>query len=245
MSGNQHVVPIMMDLDDCDIGDEFEVEEEETGEGGATGPLALLKSPLVLGGIGAVVLLSVAAAVLIGTGTVQMFGSPQLDNKSQLSGDQVVETEDGATLAEKDQPIEKGKTADDAAQYARSLPQAAPRKIVDTLPAAGYGQISYSGDSAIYHTSPTTISVQLGDARGELIVSLGILTDNESAELLWREGLTVNLILIESAQGVDYGPFREWEIPGLISQDVKGRIEAAIPDAAIRAIMIRDFELRS
>jgi len=87
------------------------------------------------------------------------------------------------------------------------------------------------------------LSLQIGDSYRELTLSMGILADRETAQLLKDEGLTVNLLKVEAAQSVDFGPVLDWEIPGLITKALRARLETTFPDIEVRAIMIRDFQL--
>ena len=72
--------------------------------------------------------------------------------------------------------------------------------------------------------------------------SVGILTDRDSATALYADGLRVSLLQIEAVESVDFGPYREWELPGLIVTALKTKLEQAYPETEIRAVIIRDFQ---
>jgi hypothetical protein len=105
-----------------------------------------------------------------------------------------------------------------------------------------YGAVTFSGSDAIYHTAPTTISIDPGPDSRRLRVSVGIVTDQETAKALFTDGLAVSLLKIEAVESVDFGPYREWELPGLIVSAFKTKLESAYPETEIRAVIIRDFE---
>ena len=105
-----------------------------------------------------------------------------------------------------------------------------------------YGTLTFSGEDAIYHTAPATVSLDVGADARRLRVSVGILTDKDTAKALYTDGLKVSLLQIEAVESVDFGPYREWEMPGLIVSAFKTKLENAYPETKIRAVIIRDFQ---
>ncbi|MEM6556571.1 MAG: hypothetical protein AAF642_11885 [Pseudomonadota bacterium] len=246
MSAQPEVVPMTMEIDDPDVDDEFEARGAETEEDPFVEVLGVLKSPIGLAGLGGAVVLLAAIGFLFGSGTVENFGKPKPNTQSSDTEGSIASFTTSVALEQVDLNVKRGATASDG--DARSSEESAlggadRRDMQEEMPAPTYGEISYTENGAIYHTAPTTILVQIGDRQKELTLSLGILADRASARQLKQDALTVNVLTIEAAQSVDLGPYLDWEIPGLITKDLRTRIDDEFPDANIRAIMIRDFQL--
>ena len=197
-----------------------EGEDEDTPK--KAGLLGLLKSPIGLGAI-AVLVLAIGAG---GFFFVTSGGDPKADEAVESA-----EAEYGKEEAKADKAGE-GKT--EVAANAG--------KAWDSTFENEYGTLTFSGADAIYHTAPATISLDIGADARRLRVSVGVLTDQETAKALYTDGLKVSLLQIEAVESVDFGPYREWELPGLIVSAFKTKLKTAYPDKQFRAVMIRDFQ---
>ena len=186
------------------------------------GLLGLIKSPIGLGGIAVLVL-------AIGTGGFFFLtsgGDPKADDALEMA-----EAEHG-----------EGDAKADSANKDETQAAASAGKASDNTFENEYGAITFSGPDAIYHTAPATVSLEPGPDARRLRVSVGILTDRDSAMALYADGLKVSLLQIEAVESVDFGPYREWELPGLIVSAFKTKLEQAYPETEIRAVIIRDFQ---
>lgn|GEM_PF-4597349 len=242
MSAQPQVVPMMLEIDDLEVDDEFEGRDAETLDDEKKGLVGFLKSPIGMIAIGVTVLLLGGAGFLFGSGAIDGFGKPKLNSSAEdslalSSGPDVLDQVDMNLETEE---VASGGDARISGEGAHG--GADRRELLEEVSAPSYGDISYTDTGAIYHTSPTTVSVKVDGVTRELTLSLGIMGDRETARLLKEEGLTVNVLTIEAAQSVDFGPFLDWEIPGLITKDLRTRLVEQFPDANIRAIMIRDFQ---
>ncbi|NQY39500.1 MAG: hypothetical protein HRT80_05305 [Henriciella sp.] len=203
---------------------ELAAEAEESAEEEApktAGLLGLLKSPIGMGGI-AVLVLAIGAG---GFFFLSSGGDPKADEALE-----VAEAEHGESAAKSDY-------GDKDDTYAANA-----GKAWDNTFENEYGTLTFSGADAIYHTAPATVSLDVGADARRLRVSVGILTDKETAKALYTDGLKVSLLQIEAVESVDFGPYREWEMPGLIVSAFKTKLEDAYPDTKIRAVIIRDFQ---
>lgn len=246
MSAQPQVVPMMMEIDDLEVEDEFEAREAEGEDGKSGGLLGFIKSPIGIGVIGGTIILVGAFSFLFGTGSVAGFGTPQLNNQSPNAEDTIALSSASIASEQVDMKVdaEEISAGGDTRVSGNSAHGGADRReALEEVKAPTYGEITYSKAGAVYHTSPTTVSLQIGDSFRELTLSMGILADRETAQLLKDEGLTVNLLKVEAAQSVDFGPVLDWEIPGLITKALRARLETTFPDIEVRAIMIRDFQL--
>jgi len=246
VSAQPQVVPMMMEIDDLDVDDEFEARELESANGKSGGLLGFIKSPIGWGVIGGTVVLVGAVAFLFGSGTIEGFGSPKLNNQSPNSEDTIALSSESIATEQVDMKVDAEEIAagGDTRVSGNSAHGGADRRdVLEEVRAPTYGEITYSKTGAVYHTAPTTVTLKIGETHRELTLSMGILADRETAQLLKDEGLTVNLLKIEAAQSVDFGPYLDWEIPGLITKDLRTRLEATFPEIEVRAIMIRDFQL--
>jgi len=196
--------------------DAEESADEETSK--KAGLLGLLKSPIGMGGIAVLVLAIGAGAFFFLTSG----SDPKADEAAELA-----EAEYG----------EKGAKAEKDDAYAASAGEAWDNTFENE-----YGTLTFSGADAIYHTAPATVSLDVGADARRLRVSVGVLTDKETAKALYTDGLKVSLLQIEAVESVDFGPYREWEMPGLIVSAFKTKLENAYPDTKIRAVIIRDFQ---
>ena len=156
----------------------------------------------------------------------------------------------------KSEPPHEAEIADDSTDYKKEASEvgeasAAAPDASATDPVAGedterrfeneYGSLTFSGAEAMYHTASTTVALEQGPNARTVRLSVGILTDREAAEQLFAEGLEVSLLKIEAVESVDIGPYREWEIPGLIVTAFREKLSEAYPETNIRAVIIRDF----
>ncbi|MEO1304637.1 MAG: hypothetical protein AAFV37_06650 [Pseudomonadota bacterium] len=192
------------------------------------GMLGALKSPFVIGAIAVAVFGSGAGYVL----TSGMFNSaePAETVSAAVSGEEASTVEDEqAAQPASDAVGEPETTADIEEEEEEPLPQ--------------YGSISVSDSGTVYHTAPTTVTVTIGQRTGALTVSMGILADRETANFLLDEGLVVNLLKAETAQSIDFGPYLEWQVPGLITKAFKQKLADQFPDLQVDGIMLRDFHL--
>ena len=201
-------------------GEATDRADEEKPE--KAGLLGLIKSPIGLGGIAVLVL-------AIGTGGFFFLtsgGDPKADDALEMA-----EAEHG-----------EGDAKADSANKDETQAAASAGKASDNTFENEYGAITFSGPDAIYHTAPATVSLEPGPDARRLRVSVGILTDRDSAMALYADGLKVSLLQIEAVESVDFGPYREWELPGLIVSAFKTKLEQAYPETEIRAVIIRDFQ---
>ena len=186
------------------------------------GLLGLIKSPIGLGGIAGLVLAIGAGGFFLVT-----------------SGDDP-KADDVLELAEAEHGHEDAK-ADDAKEDETDA-AASAGKAWDNTFANESGAITFSGSDALYHTAPVTVSLEPGPDARRLPVSVGLLTARASATALFASGLRVSLLPIHAVESVDFGPYREWELPGLIVTALKTKLEQAYPETEIRAVIIRDFQ---
>ena len=186
------------------------------------GLLGMLKSPIGIAAVAVLVLALGGGGFFLATSGGESKESEQVES---------AEAEPGYDEAKTDQKA-------DAATYAAADPGMASENTFENE----YGSISFSGEDAIYHTAPATVSLDIGADARRLRVSVGVLTDQETAKALFSDGLKVSVLQIEAVESVDFGPYREWEMPGLIVSAFKTKLEEAYPDKQIRAVMIRDFQ---
>ena len=224
------VIPIQLDIDDDELDDDFESLDAAEEPSLAGKALGFLKSPI---GIGAAVILAIAigASAMLANGSLQMFGKPQSNHDGALAGDGGVVSEELVA-----QPALEGEREDDEAI------EETEEEEEDKF-SSEYGTVTFSNNGAVYHTVPTTVALSVSGQSRKLTLSVGILTDAKSADLLLSEGLAVNLLKIEVAESLELGPYLDWQIPGLVSKDLKQRLEFAFPELNVRGIMIRDFSL--
>lgn len=223
------VIPIQLDIDDEELDDDFESLDEIAEPSLAGKLIGFLKSPI---GIGAIVVLVIAigASAMLANGSLQMFGKPQSNHDGALAGDGGVVTEELVA-----QPALEGEREDEEAIEEQEEEE-------DKF-SSEYGTVTFTNTGAVYHTVPTTVALSVSGQSRKLTLSVGILTDAKSADLLLSEGLAVNLLKIEAAESLELGPYLDWQIPGLVSKDLKQRLEVAFPELNVRGIMIRDFSL--
>ena len=228
MSAPTQVIPIQLDLDDCELEDDFETLDDSAEPTPLARVLGFLKSPIGIG-VSVVLVAGIVAAVVLGGGSLQMLGKPQSNHNGALAGDGGIVSEEFVAQpklegeGEDDEPVEEEEPEDEFSSE--------------------YGSITFANDGAVYHTVPTTVRVKANGGRTQLTLSVGIVTDTESAQSLLENGLSVNLMKIAAAEALELGPYLDWQIPGLVTKDIKARLEAAYPDLNIRGIMIRDFRL--
>lgn len=223
MSG-ENVVPIMMDFDDIDLDDGIEIEHVEEPSGLVHKLTSFAKSPIGMAVIALLVIIIIALGVL-GSGALKAFGSPQLDNalnESQKGSD----------------PVEDGK-----AEPTEHLEEASRIASFDERDYSNeYGHATFSDSGAMYHTASATVPLRPGPDAPGLTLSVGILADRETVKRLHADGLKVSLLKIDAVSSIDFGPYREWELPGLIASAVREQLESSFPDTEIRAVIIRDFK---
>lgn len=202
------------------IAEAEETADEETPK--KAGILGLLKSPIGLGGV-AVLILAIGAG---GFFFLTSGSDPKADEALEMAEAEHAETD------------AKADSADTDGTYAA----ANSGQAWDNTFENEYGTLTFSGSDAIYHTAPATVSLDVGADARRLRVSVGVLTDQDTAKALYSDGLKVSLLQIEAVESVDFGPYREWEMPGLIVSAFKTKLEEAYPDTQIRAVIIRDFQ---
>ena len=229
MSNPPQVIPIQLDIDDDELDDDFESLDDASEPGLAEKVLGFLKSPI---GIGAVVVLVVAlgTSAMLAGGSLPTFGKPQSNHDGALAGDGGVVSEELVA-----QPSLKGEREDEETIEEEEQEE-------DEF-SSEYGTVTFTSNGAVYHTVPTTVALNVSGQSRKLTLSVGILTDAKSADLLLSEGLAVNLLKIEVAESLELGPYLDWQIPGLVSKELKQRLEVAFPELNVRGIMIRDFAL--
>lgn len=244
MTATSEIVPIMLDLDDCELGEEFEVASDVASSSLVARALSFAKSPIgIMSALG--VVMAAGAFLAISNGALEIIGAPKLNNELKAKQEKIALSEEAMEPKEQEASIshltsdaELGEASDveDDYAYHRAKP--------DTAFQQAYGRITYSQDSAIYETAASSIDtgVEPGRAKHEITLSLGIVTDAASAQLLLEEGLAVSLMKVEVIQGLEFGPLRDWEIPGMITGALKLRIEDDFPNVVVRAVIIRDFQ---
>ncbi|MEL6859846.1 MAG: hypothetical protein AAFO74_15770 [Pseudomonadota bacterium] len=221
----------IFDEDEPNVASEEEPEAEEVQPGFLAKVIGAAKSPIGLGA-SAVVVISVIGAVLFVSGVFQTSNSAEDEGAIAATEAPSSETQEAsASLAAEHGEEDLASDAETDA-YKEEAP-AAP----------SYGDISFAASGAMYHTAPTTIALKIGGEPAYLTLSLGILSDKAGVEELMAQGLAVNILKIEAAQSVNYGPYLEWELPGLISKELKTRLEESFPETTIRGVLIRDFQL--
>ena len=219
------------------VNDQSETDEdavEEAPQGPLPRALAVLKSPIGMGA-GGILLVAAVAGIVLGSGLLG--GSKADEAAEQEIALNSAETSDLEKVT--DAPSDKVDESETAEAYDEL---AADQEKKPAAPE--YGQVTYSSSGAMFHTSPTTVSLEIDGAPAQLTLSLGILVAPEDVEVLKAQGLTINLLTIEAAQSVNYGPYLEWELPGLITKALKQRLEEAFPDVALQGVLIRDFQFK-
>ena len=229
MNTPPQVIPIQLDIDDTELDDDFESLDEASEPGQVEKLLGFLKSPI---GIGAIVVLIIAlgAGTMLATGSLQKIGKPQSNHNGALAGDGGVVSDELVA-----QPALEGEGDDD-----ETVEEEEPEE--DKF-SSEYGTVTFSANGAVYHTVPTTVALNIAGQSRKLTLSVGILSDAQSADVLLSEGLAVNLLKIDVAESLELGPYLDWQIPGLVSKNLKQKLETAFPELNIRGIMIRDFAL--
>ena len=219
------------------VNDQSEADEEdaeETPQGPLPRALAVLKSPIGMGA-GGILLVAAIAGIVLGSG---LLGGSKADEAiDQEIALNAAETTDREKVT--DAPSDNVEESEIADAYDELASDEAKKPA-----APEYGQVTYSSSGAMFHTSPTTVSLEIDGAPAQLTLSLGILVATEDVEALMAQGLTINLLTIEAAQSVNYGPYLEWELPGLITKALKQRLEEAFPDVALQGVLIRDFQFK-
>jgi len=223
------VIPIQLDIDDAELDDDFESLDDATEPGPVDKLLGFIKSPIGIGAI-AVLVIVLGAGTMLATGSLQKIGKPQSNHNGALAGDGGVVSEELVA-----QPALEGE-GDDEETVEEEEPE-------EDKFSSEYGTVTFSANGAVYHTVPTTVALNISGQSRKLTLSVGILTDANSADVLLSEGLAVNLLKIEVAESLELGPYLDWQIPGLVSKNLKQRLETAFPELNIRGIMIRDFAL--
>lgn len=228
MSASPQAIPAQLELSDRETEHEDAALEAAASAGLVARILGVVKSPIGMGVCGLLVLLIIAGA-LLGSGVLQVFGkAPSVETDVLASESEMV----SEALVEQPE-------LESEADAVETVEVEAPEDKF----ASEYGSITFSNDGAVYHTVPTTVQLQANGGRAQLTLSVGIVTDAASAQSLLDNGLSVNLIKIEAAETLDLGPYLDWQIPGLVTKDIKRRLEIAYPELNIRGIMIRDFRI--
>lgn len=229
MSNPPQVIPIQLDIDDDELDDDFESLDDVSEPSLADKVLGFLKSPIGIGAV-AFLVIAIGASAMFAGGSLQMFGKPQSNHDGALAGDGGVVSEELVA-----QPSLKGEREDEETIEEEDEEE-------DEF-SSEYGTVTFTSNGAVYHTVPTTVVLNVSGQSRKLTLSVGILTDAKSADMLLSEGLAVNLLKIEVAESLELGPYLDWQIPGLVSKELKQRLEVAFPELNVRGIMIRDFAL--
>lgn len=229
MNTPPQIIPSQLENDVPELDEDLESLEETPKPGLAGRAIGFLKSPIGIGAV-AVLIIALGAAAMLTSSSFAKSAEPQSEKNGALAGDDGIVSEelvaqskpedeevDGEIIAEEEEEVDKFSSE--------------------------YGSVTFSNNGAVYHTVPTTIALSVSGQNRKLTLSVGILTDRQSADLLLLEGLEVNLLKIEVAEELQLGPYLDWQIPGLVSKNLKQRLEVAYPDLKVRGIMIRDFSL--
>lgn len=226
---------VSVELVDTRIPEDVTVAEDEdvSPPSRVASILGFVKSPIGMGATGVLVIGVVAATVL----------SSGLLGSSNQAGSVETDGVTAAVISDDAEPASAADSYDDTEGAELIAPDGASPEQDKEPPAPAYGDVTFAASGAMYHTAPTTVALQIGGEPAQLTLSLGILVDKAGAEALMAQGLTVNILKIEAAQSVNYGPYLEWELPGLISKELQSRLEVSFPDTKIRGVLIRDFKL--
>ena len=230
MNTPPQVIPLQLDIDDTELDDDFESLDEAPEPSLAGKAIGFLKSPIGIGAV-AVLIIAIGAAAMLTNGSLTKIGKPQSNHNGALAGDGGIVSEELVA-----QPKLEGEREED------ELITEEEEEEEDKF-SSEYGSVTFSSNGAVYHTVPTTVALNVSGQNRKLTLSVGILTDAKSADLLLLEGLEVNLLKIAVAEDLELGPYLDWQIPGLVSKNLKQRLEVAYPDLKVRGIMIRDFSL--
>lgn len=228
MSAPTQEIPIQSDSNDYELESGFETLDESGERTPLARVLGILKSPI---GIGVCLLLvaGMIAAVVLGGGALQTLGKQESNHNGALASDGEIVSEEIVAKPKLEDELEDEATVEN--------------EDPEDEYASEYGSITFANDGAVYHTVPTTVRLKANGGRTQLTLSVGIVTDAASAQSLLENGLSVNLITIAAAEALELGPYLDWQIPGLVTKDIKTRLEMAYPEMNIRGIMIRDFRL--
>lgn len=238
MTDSPDVVPIMLDLDldDMNVAEDLEDLIEETEEVEKTSLLSKLLKPVFLIGAASAVVIIGASFFMVSSGTLERFGAPKLDNQIDSDAEKI------ALKKQEAEPLEK---EDEGEAEKKDLVQDYGKQGSSKGPLSSrFGGIEkIENGGAYYHTAPASVSIRSSVQGRTLTLSLGILTDEASAETLWANGDKINLLLIEAVNAIDFGPYDDWAIPGLICAELEKRIKETYPETVVKAVLIRDFQM--
>lgn len=106
-----------------------------------------------------------------------------------------------------------------------------------------FGQISRRDGYVYYSTERVAISLPSETGLREITLSIGLQTSELSAEQLLRGGETIKGKLKAAVQSIKFDETPQWAMPGLICADLETQLRGAYPEAQIKDVLIRSFEI--
>ncbi|MEM1389618.1 MAG: hypothetical protein AAGG45_00940 [Pseudomonadota bacterium] len=255
MSTPVDVVPIMLDLDDCGLGEGFDDLIEETEEIELSLVQRLLKSRFVW--LVAIGTLGISAfGGMSALGVLPQIAMPTLNNSTATGEDNLTATlgamspeqlanefpeyanlpqfevaEGGESYLMEYDPNEEEKEEEETEELEEK-----PREKLSSFAA-----IETLGDQTEFYIKPIKLQIADGDAFKTLQISLGIKTTNDTARSMLVESDMVKAQLFDTVSELDLATDPKFSLPGTISKKMRSRLNAAMPESAIDGIYVREF----
>jgi len=205
-----------------------QVIEVEMSADQATPKSGLLGSGYLRAGIGGVILMTAGFSVTF-TGAFGLLGGAKAE-----SGIAVIEP--GNDPDRDETPAQTFEQMPHERLHPEEVASVAPAPITDH-----FGEISRRDTLVFYRT--TSLAVTLPSETGPRVITLsvGLRTNEASAELLMNRGDTIKRLLTNSVQAVEYDKHPQWALPGLICANLESRLIAEYPDARIKDVLLHTF----
>ena len=226
-----------VELDDApetrlELTPEAEPERASETESEAASAKGLLSSVYLRAGLGGAVLMSGAFAITFtgAFGLIGGAGAEIVDVEAQTGSDEGIGAEHVLTFEQ--MPHERFSPEDEA--------------DLDVTPAPvseRFGQISRRDGYVYYSTERVAISLPSETGLREITLSIGLQTSELSAAQLLREGETIKGKLKAAVQSIKFAETPQWAMPGLICADLETQLRGAYPEAQIKDVLIRSFEI--
>lgn len=207
-------------------------ELESESERDSASAKRLFSSVYIRAGVGGAALMAGAFAITF-TGAFGLIGGAKAEivevETKPDSGDSL-ETE--VTLTFEQMPHERFNPEDEAE------PDLSPAPVSER-----FGQISRQDGKVYYSTERIAISLPSESGLREITLSIGLQTNEPSADQLLRGGETIKGKLKMAVQSIEFDETPQWALPGLICADLEAQLRVAYPEALIKDVLIRYFEI--